>query len=262
MRLPRHPNIVRFDKIVLDELEGRVIGFTSDYIPGGNLEKNTSRVFKLEWLNQLIEVVDLLNLQYGIMHQDIAPRNLLVDDSTDSIKIFDFNFAARISRFPVGEGESYVEDRNDVKGLIFTMYEIITQDYSLRSVPHEEQSLENLAIEWIKHPGVKLDHPVTPYQLVLQEWQERRAGDLHNIHTGDAPEAINWPSRPRPAQETMSLKDANGKPFYLTLDNWYERRQDVRDMGGKVLNWERPPQRFLDNGTRVLASGEVLRCKE
>lgn len=72
MRLPRHPNIVRFDKIVLDELDGRVVGFTSGYVPGGNSEKNLSRVFKLEWLRQLIEVVDLLNLRYGIMHQDIA----------------------------------------------------------------------------------------------------------------------------------------------------------------------------------------------
>lgn len=73
MRLPRHPNIVPFDKIVLDELEGRVVGFTSSYVPGGNLEENKSRVFKLKWLKQLIEVVDLLNLRHGIVHQDIAP---------------------------------------------------------------------------------------------------------------------------------------------------------------------------------------------
>ncbi|TRX89088.1 hypothetical protein FHL15_010005 [Xylaria flabelliformis] len=138
MRLPHHPNIVTFDKIVLDELEGRMVGFTSSYVPGGNLEENNSRILKLEWLKQLIEVVDLLNLQYSIMHQDISPRNLIVDDSTDSIKIFDFNFAARIRRFLLPEGERYVEDRNDVKGVIFTMYELITQDYSLRSVPHEK----------------------------------------------------------------------------------------------------------------------------
>ncbi|KAI0911864.1 kinase-like domain-containing protein [Ustulina deusta] len=259
MRLPRHPNIVPFDKIVLDELEGRVVGFTSSYVPGGNLEENKSRVFKLKWLKQLIEVVNLLNLRYGIVHQDIAPRNLLVDDSTDSIKLFDFNFAARISRFPLPEGESYVEDRNDVKGVIFTTYELITQDHSLRSVPHEEQNLEDLTIEWVKHPGVKLDHPVASYQLVLQEWQELRAGNLHDVYTGDAPEAIDWPSRPQPPQKTISLKDANGQPFYLTVDDWHERRQDVRARGGKVLNWERPPQRILHNGTRVLSSGEVLK---
>ncbi|KAI1287517.1 hypothetical protein F5Y03DRAFT_405495 [Xylaria venustula] len=272
MRLPRHPNIAPFDKIVLDELEGRVVGFTSVYVPGGNLEENKSRIFKLKWLKQLIEVVDLLNLRYGIAHQDIAPRKLLVDESTDVIKLFDFNFAARIGRCSSEEallylvlpvvyaGESYVKDRNDVKGVIFTMYELVTQDYSLRDVPHEEQNLEDLTIEWIKAPGVNLDHPVASYQAVLQDWQVRRPGNLRDAHAGDVPEPIEWPSRPQPPQKTITLKDENGKPLYLTVDNWDERRQDVRRRGGMVLNWERPPEEFLGNGTRMLSSGEVLKC--
>ncbi|RWA05819.1 hypothetical protein EKO27_g9282 [Xylaria grammica] len=260
MRLPRHPNIVPFDKIVLDELEGRVVGFTNSYIPGGSLEENKSRVFKLEWLKQLIDVVDLLNLRYGIVHQDIAPRNLLVDGSTDSIKLFDFNYAARINRSPLPQGESYVEHRNDVKGVIFTTYELITQNYNLRRVPHEKQNLKDLTIEWIKHPEVKLDHSVASYQLMLQEWQERRAGNLHGAHAGAAPEAIDWPSRPKPPLKTISLGTRNGQPSYVTVENWDERRQDIRDRGDKVLNWERPPQRLLDSGTRVLSSGRVLEC--
>ncbi|KAI1133778.1 hypothetical protein F5Y10DRAFT_260099 [Nemania abortiva] len=261
MRLPPHPNIVPFDKIVLDELEGRVVGFTSGYVSGGNLEDNTSRDFKLEWLKQLIEVVDLLNLRYGIAHQDIAPRNLLVDELADSIKLIDFNFAARISDLSLAKGEGYFEDRNDVKGVIFTTYGLITQDYSLRDVPHEEQKLEDLTREWIKEQGVKLDHPVASYQLMLKEWQEQRAGSLHDIHVGNAPEAINWPSRPPPPPKTITLRDPNGQPRYVTVDeDWLERRPEVRDKGGKVLNWERPPQRLLDSGTRVLSSGEVLQC--
>ncbi|UNI23988.1 hypothetical protein JDV02_009771 [Purpureocillium takamizusanense] len=261
MRLPRHPNIVPFDRIVVDELEGRVVGFTNVYVPGGNLEENKSRVFRLEWLQQLTKVVDDLNLRYGIAHQDIAPRNLLVDESTDSVMLFDFNFAARINHpSSPGEGESYLEDRNDVKGVIFTAYEIITRDNSLRSKPHEEQNLNDLGLEWLKHPGVKLDHPVASYQLLLQEWQERRAGDLCAIHPGDVAEAIDWPSMPKPPRRTISVKDAHGQPLCITVDNWNERRQDVRERGDKVLNWERPPQRLLDNGTRVLSSGEVINC--
>ncbi|KAI6778045.1 uncharacterized protein J7T54_007653 [Emericellopsis cladophorae] len=147
MRLPCHPNIVPFDRIVIDELEGRVVGFTSGYVPGGNLEENKSRVFRLKWLQQLIKVVDDLNLEYGIAHQDIAPRNLLVDEPTDSVRLFDFNFAARINYPSPGKGENYLEDRNDIKGVIFTTYEIITQDNSLRSMPHEDQSLDNLGLK-------------------------------------------------------------------------------------------------------------------
>ncbi|KAI4870626.1 hypothetical protein F4820DRAFT_442913 [Hypoxylon rubiginosum] len=144
MRLPRHSNIVPFDRVVVDELEGRVIGFTNDYVPGGSLEENKSRVFKLRWLRQLIQVVDDLNLRYGIAHQDIAPRNLLVDESIDSIMLFDFNFAARINNTSHDEGESYCEDRNDIKGVIFTTYEVITRDDSLRRKPHEEQNINDL----------------------------------------------------------------------------------------------------------------------
>ncbi|TQN68126.1 CBL-interacting serine/threonine-protein kinase 25 [Colletotrichum shisoi] len=259
MRLPRHPNIVPFDRVVVDEIKGCVVGFTSSYVPGGNLEENRSRVFRLKWLRQLIDVVDDLNLEHGIAHQDIAPRNLLVDESTDYVMLFDVNFAARINHpSSPGEGESYLEDRNDIKGVIFTAYEIITQDNSLRSMPHEDQNLDSLGGEWVKHSEVKLDHPVAAYKLMLQEWQERRASDLRPVNPRDVPRAIDWPSRPKPPQETISLKNTQGQLSQITFEKWYERRQDVLDRGDKILNWERLPQRLLDNGTRVLSSGEVI----
>ncbi|VTT80151.1 unnamed protein product [Fusarium fujikuroi] len=259
MRLPHHPNIVPFDRVVVDELEGRVVGFTSNYVPGRNLEQNKSRVFKLKWLQQLIKVVDDLNLEYGIAHQDIAPRNLLIDEPKDSIMLFDFNFAARINCPSPGEGESYVEDRNDVKGVIFTTYEIITQDDSLRSIPHEDQSLGNLGLKWVKHPEVKLDHPVELYQLMLKEWRECREG---YSHLGNVPRPIEWPEMPKPPQKTISLKTVQGQTTLVTVDNWYEKRQDIRDRGGKVLNWERPPQRLIDSGIRVLSTGEIINCQK
>ncbi|KAF7562351.1 hypothetical protein G7046_g1796 [Stylonectria norvegica] len=223
MRLPRHSNVVPFDRVVIDELEGRVVGFTNNYIPGGNLEENKSRVFQLKWLQQLIKVVDDLNLEYGIAHQDIAPRNLLVDEATDSIMLFDFNFAARIKCSSPGEGEKFLEDRNDIKGVIFTTYEIVTQDTSLRNKPHADQNLENLGLEWVKHPEVKLDHPLASYQLLLQEWQKRRAERAHIVQPGGVPRAIHWPFRPKPPQKTMSLKNSLGEPVYLTVDSCQNR---------------------------------------
>lgn len=98
VRLPSHPNIVPVDRIVLDEVRGGVVGFTTPYIPGGNLEDNVSRPFKLKWAKQLMQVVDDLNLRYGIAHQDVVPRNLLVDEDADNIMLYDFNVAAQIGR--------------------------------------------------------------------------------------------------------------------------------------------------------------------
>jgi hypothetical protein len=57
--IPKHPNIVRFDSLVVDAVEGGedvVVGFTTKFIPGGTVEDNVSRVFKLKYLKQLIAV--------------------------------------------------------------------------------------------------------------------------------------------------------------------------------------------------------------
>lgn len=151
MRLPSNPFIVPFDRLAVDQVEGRdvVVGFTSVYIPGGTVEENTSRTFKLKWLKQLLCAVDDLNLKYGIQHQDIAPRNLLVDEEADKLLLFDFNFAVRIG-YPSQEEdhEQYSVHRDDVKGVLFTVYEIVTRDTHFRKVPHHEQcSSEILSME-------------------------------------------------------------------------------------------------------------------
>ncbi|EEU39923.1 uncharacterized protein NECHADRAFT_39507 [Fusarium vanettenii 77-13-4] len=259
MRLPCHPNIVPFDRVVLDELEGRVVGFTNRYVSGGTLEEDKSRIFRLKWLQQLIQVVDDLNLRYGISHQDIAPRNLVVDEPSDSIMLLDFNFAARINRPATedGEGEWHDENRNDVKGVIFTIYEIITRDNSFRDAPHEEQSIDSLPLEWVKHQEVQLDRPIVEYRQALQEWRDRRALDPGSR---DVPKAINWPPRPKPPKVSIPMADVHGSPCSITMDQWYERRQAIIRRGGKVLNWERPPQKVLDDGRRLLSTGKVIDC--
>lgn len=97
-QLPKHPNIVPFDKIVVDEIDGNYVGFTNVLIPGETLDENKSRIFKLKWLQQLVGVIDLLNLTYGISHQDVAPRNILIDEEKDNLLIFDFTCSARIPK--------------------------------------------------------------------------------------------------------------------------------------------------------------------
>ncbi|KAM0306884.1 hypothetical protein ACHAPM_001461 [Fusarium culmorum] len=248
MRLPLHPNIVPFDRVVIDELKGSVIGFTGIFVPGGNLEDNKTRVFKMKWLHQLIEVVDELNLVYGISHQDIAPRNLVVDDETDSIILFDFNFAARINH-PPEEGEAYDEARNDVKEVIFTTFEIITQDDSIRSLTHEDQNTDDLGLEWVKHSDVRLDHPVESYQTLLQEWQKRRA---EHVHQAKDARSIDWPSMTKPPQKSYRATTVNGESFDVMEDKFFERRQSMWARGERGVSWERPPQRVLDSRSRVL----------
>lgn len=235
VRLPRHPNIVSFDKVVVDELEGRLVGFTTPFIPGGTVEENKSRTFKLKWLKQLIGVVDYLNLELGIAHQDVALHNLLVDEEADSILIFDFNHSARIGT------EAYSEPRNDVKGVIFTIYELITRDDDLPSAMLGERDVSKIEkSNWTKHPEVLLDHPVADFRKVLDDWcEKRRSGEQINMYT-DAPNYIDWPPLPGPVLEEIEM---GTPPVKRTMARYNWTRIELLKKGQRVLEWQRPPQR-------------------
>lgn len=237
MRLPKHPNIVPFHSIVVDELEGRFVGFTSVYIPGGTLEENNTRTFKLKWLHQLINVIDELNLNLGISHQDIAPRNLVIHEPTDSLMLFDFDFSARIGR------TGYSEARNDVKGTLFTMYEIITRNDNLRAIRHEDQDVSLIEHkEWVRHPDVQLDRPVSEFRCVLEEWCERRRAGKQIILNTEAPNFLDWPPFPDPPLSEVEVHYVRGTVKEMKkLYDW--KRTDLQKQGKTILNWQRSPKR-------------------
>ena len=216
------------------------------------LTNTTSKL--LEWLRQLTCVIDDLNFKYGIVHQDVAARNLLVNPETDALMLFDFNYSGRIG--DTGSGK----DRDDVKGVIFTLHEIITRDTHFREVPHDQQNpadVEGLE-EWIQHPDVKLDHSVSEYRSVLNEWvKSRREGKQLAIYT-EAPEYIDWPDFPEPAATDMNFTDARGNPIVVKWVRLSEMRRDKREKDIAVLNWERPAQTKLGNGNRVFANGQLV----
>lgn len=232
-RLPRdHPHIVPFDAVVLDDVRGGVVGFTSLYIPGGTLKDNnaTKRPFRLVWLQQLLFVVDDFNYRYGIMHQDLAARNLLIDEK-ENLCIFDFNFSIMIK-------EHYTPERDDLNGVIFTLYEIITLDEHHREVPHAQQDTEALLqLDWVKHPDVKLDNDVQAFRQVLDAWiSKRKQREFKLVDT-----CIQWPWMPKepPARVPVlgsgeDKKDTEIKSVPVLF------RSDMIKMNESYLDWERP----------------------
>ncbi|KAM0512872.1 hypothetical protein ACHAPE_008372 [Trichoderma viride] len=252
MRLPAHPDIVPFDRLVLDELRGCVVGFTSLYIPGGTLSENKSRVFKLEWLRQLTSAADDLNFNYGIAHQDISARNLLIDPKTDTLMLFGFNYCGQI------DGIGYGEDRNDIKGVIFTLYEIITRDMHFRDVRHSEQNPADVQglEEWVQHPDVKLDHPVSEYRAILNDWVDKRRTGRQIAHYKEASEYIEWPDFPQPPPEQWVANYMDGSTGINSHVVLSHRRSDEREKGNAILEWERPARIKLRDGDRLLANGQ------
>ncbi|KAJ6124354.1 hypothetical protein N7471_011671 [Penicillium samsonianum] len=161
-------SLLPFDRVVLEE--SRVIGFTTKYIPGGTLA-NSKVLFRFEWLQQLTQLVDFLNLEYGIMHQDIAPRNLLIDPSTHKILLFDFDRAAS------GE-KNLCDGRDDVSSVVFTLYELITNDTSFSGIPHWERNMDVVQSmsKWTSH--LELGSEVLKFRNFLNEWVATRRSDV------------------------------------------------------------------------------------
>ncbi|KAJ5420535.1 hypothetical protein N7465_003054 [Penicillium sp. CMV-2018d] len=235
-KLPPHPNIIPFDRIVLEDVQSRVIGFTTKYIPGGTLaDADPKRPFRFKWLQQLTRLVDFLNLELGIMHQDIAPRNLLVDPETDDIILFDFDWAAN------GK-EGLIGGRDDVSGVIFTLYEIVTNDTHFTSIPHWDRNIDMVqSIEWACHH--ELDSDLSKFRNFLNEWVATRTDRAIERHL-NAPKRITWPDLPTPPDYDVpfELGSTEGETVWRTGER--SRRIAVQK-GQYCFRWERPPQSRL-----------------
>lgn len=258
LRLPPHPHILTFDRVVVDEFEGRVVGFTSVFVPGGTIWANTSRTFKLAHLRQLISVIDDLNLKHGVSHQDVSPRNLLMDPATDVLLLFGFHFGGQVG----GKPREYYKCFDDVRGVIFTLYELITRDEHFREWrgPGAQQDIADVQDlkEWVRHPDVTLDHSVEEYRSVLNKWvEQRRRGKQIMVYT-EASECIDWPDLPEPPPKPMRMTDSSGNPVVQYWSTLTGRQRDLRKEGKAVLKWQRPAENTLREGDRVLATGQLL----
>ncbi|KAJ5285878.1 hypothetical protein N7524_001184 [Penicillium chrysogenum] len=235
-KLPPHPNIIPFDRIVLEDVESRVIGFTTKYIPGGTLaETEPKRPFRFEWLRQLTQLVDFLNLDMGIIHQDIAPRNLLIDPETDKIILFDFDWAAN------GQ-DGLMNGRDDVSGVVFTLYEIITNNTHFTSIPHWERNKDMVqTTEWTCHR--ELDSDMSRFREFLNEWVASRA-DRATEHP-NPPKRLTWPDLPTPPDYNVPFElgmTEEGEPLWRT---GVRTRRIALKKGQYCFRWERPPQSRL-----------------
>ena len=232
--LPPHPNIIPFDRVVLEDQESRVIGFTTKYIPGGTLA-NPKIPFRFQWLQQLTQVVDFLNLELGIMHQDIALRNLLIDPCTNSIVLFDFDRAAS------GKKRLY-ECRDDVTSVVFTLYELVTNDTSFSDIPHSDRHIDMVQSisEWIV--SRELDSEVSKFRDFLSEWvaTRRSGGDMERYL--NAPHRFTWPDLPTAPDYNVPFEMGttwDGKSNWIT---GHRSRSTAMKMGQYCFRWKRPPQ--------------------
>ncbi|KAL2255437.1 hypothetical protein VTK26DRAFT_3385 [Humicola hyalothermophila] len=172
LHIGEHPNLTGLDLAVLDDSGQVVVGYLAKYSPAGNLLDNSSRPFKLSWLKQLIKVVDDMNLEYGIAHGNIQLEHILIDEANDMLKLSDMGHSSPMT----GPG-----DLTDVWMTTSAVYELITGS----SLPLEGSSgprretaylLRNLDAvgDWTPRPEIQLEDDIAAYQLVLQDWVNKR----------------------------------------------------------------------------------------
>lgn len=268
LRLSGHPNIVPLDSIVTDfeDVPGHgtveaVVGFTSVFVPGMTMQDNTSRLFGLKHLNQLLKVVDDLNLKFGIVHQDIAPRNLLIDPVTDTLQIFDFSCAGKLGWEGASQDSRLFNNSGnfeiDLKGVVATVYEIVTRD-----VPFAEQILMGADIstieerDWIKHADVNLEADVATYRTIIRSWLERRTQPKNLIaHYTQTSNPIEWPQVWRP---NIPSFDHEGNPVGESQPRSSIPRAAFRALGLKSIQWERPAHNMIPDGFCVLGDGKLM----
>jgi Protein kinase domain len=225
-RLKGHPNIIPFHKFIIDDIEPWLLGFTTTFIPGGTLEQQQyQRSFQKIWLKQLMNVVDDLNLKHGIIHQDIAARNLLIDPSNDNLLLFDFHMAARVG------APDEMPARNDVKGVIFTLYESLTHN----NLP-EEQDVDKIEAlqEWNVKAEIEPSTDVKTLRLMVTKWAHCRRANP--VVESKPPTPLNWPSKPN--TDKVDKVIVGGELLDWSDSYWY--RRDV-STGERIVRWERTP---------------------
>ncbi|THV63628.1 hypothetical protein D6D28_10517 [Aureobasidium pullulans] len=232
--LPRHPNLVPLDRIVVDNMTSQhILGLTVPYISAHTIHDDREQIFKLDWLHQLTSVVDFLNLELRVAHQDIAPRNIICLEQASEghqLQLFDFDRASSIGQL------GWAEELNDIKGVIFTLYEIITLDDSYQRLPPSERNLEvvmNLE-NWPQRRILDVEVPILRNHL--EEWVRRRKDTAPPIQEATSPSRVPKMPEPRPVVDDI---DENGTPVYVSLPR--TQRHLARKYGNYVISWERPP---------------------
>ncbi|KAJ5742522.1 uncharacterized protein N7511_011330 [Penicillium nucicola] len=130
------------------------------------------------------------------MHQDIAPRNLLIDPETDKIILFDFDWATN-------EKEGLLDSRDDVSGVVFTLYEIITNDSHPTSIPHRDRNIDM-------------------FRKFLNEWIMSRTEKAKEQYF-NAPKRLTWPDLPTPPDYSVPFElgwTEEGETVWQTADDF------------------------------------------
>ncbi|KAI1658418.1 kinase-like domain-containing protein [Daldinia decipiens] len=175
-----HPSILPIDRFILHN-NNYIVGMATKFVPGGNLNHNKNRTFKLKWLKQLTEALDFLHFDQGIVHGDLHMDNILIDEAADRLVLCDFSMAKEAT-------EQNLMD--EFWSVTWTIYELITLDFKaeeeqVQNSQHQYgvYSLNTESIEKLPSWPVraKLDCDAEAFRKYLREWIKMRKETLQSV---------------------------------------------------------------------------------
>src|SRR5436309_2493798 len=191
-----HPHIVRIHDFIHDERSG---GISMEYIDGETLSNLRSekerKVFEPDeiaaWISQLCDALDYAHNHAKIIHCDLKPANLMVNQRGD-LKISDFGIARSlgdsVSRLTLDQGRSgtlvYMSPQqlngercthlDDVYSLGASIYELLTSKPPFYSGNIDRQICERVAPSMTER---RKELEIEP-ALVPQPWEDAVAACL------------------------------------------------------------------------------------
>lgn len=159
LKLCEHPNIVRMRDFFMEE---QVPYLVMDYIPGRSLEQVVfpnhplSEAEAVHYIRQIGAALEVVHRK-GLLHRDVKPENIILQDGTDQVILIDFGIArefqdgqTQVHTNLVTVGYAPVEQymqrarrtpATDVYGLAATLYALLTAKVPTASILRDRQPM-------------------------------------------------------------------------------------------------------------------------
>jgi len=116
--------------------------------------------------------VDELNLRYGVVHGDLHYGNVLIDQSTNQLRVFDFGNSKLMGPDHYRRHGTF---NKDVQGVILIAWWMVTrnEDYDRRQLWGDLTELEDVAT-WEQAADANLSHEPEEFYRFMIDWAEKR----------------------------------------------------------------------------------------
>jgi serine/threonine protein kinase/Tfp pilus assembly protein PilF len=224
-----HPHIVRIHDFIHDERSGCI---SMEYIDGETLSnlraEKEKKVFEPDeiatWTNQLCDALDYAHNRAKVIHCDLKPANLMVNQRGD-LKITDFGIARSltdsVSRLTIQQGRSgtliYMSPQqlngercthlDDIYSLGATIYELLTSKPPFYSGNIDRQISERVPLSMTER---RKELDIEP-ALVPQVWEHAVAACLAKDPSGRPQSAVEVAQRLQLSSRQARIRTTPGK---------------------------------------------------